>query len=81
MDLAWWILILPLLSFILIPFVPEKNRSLAGWLATLGIICSFLLTLKLAWLIMNEKFFPTQYGLIPWIVIPGLRLEFGVFRI
>ena len=77
-NLTWWILLLPFISFLLIPLVPEKNRTLAGWLACLGIFLSFLLSLKLALPLFQGKEIIPHQNILQWIVLPDLRIEFGI---
>ncbi len=78
MDWAWWILLLPFVSFLLIPLVPERNRRLAGWLACLSIFLSFLLSLKLALPLFQGKEIAQHQNILQWIVLPDLRIEFGI---
>src|SRR3989338_1691013 len=75
---AWLILFLPLAAFLLIPLVPEKKRTLGGWLACAGMFCAFALTAKIAWPIFAGQPFHSFHASIEWILIPNLQLEFGV---
>jgi NADH-quinone oxidoreductase subunit L len=78
MNWAWWILFLPLISFLIIPLVPEKNRTLAGWLACFTIFVSFLLSLKLALPLFQGKEMEAYQITLPWITLPDLKLELGL---
>ena len=71
------ILFLPLASFVLIPFVPEKKRILGGWLATLSMTAAFFLALKLAMPLLRSGRFDRLESSFPWIVLPNLKFEFG----
>ncbi len=75
---ALLILFLPFFSFLIIPFIPEKNRIWAGWLAFAAIFASFLLSLKLFWAISQDPSFEGFQSAISWISLPQLQLELGV---
>ena len=75
---AWWIVVLPFISFLFTPLVSEKKRVLAGWIAFGSMIFAFLLSLKLAWPMLHGEPFQTQYTSIEWILLPDLELEFGL---
>ncbi|OGW86435.1 MAG: NADH-quinone oxidoreductase subunit L [Omnitrophica bacterium RIFCSPHIGHO2_02_FULL_46_11] len=78
-HIAWWILFFPLISFAIIPFIPEAKRIFAGWIACVGIFFSFLITLRFARPMFDAGEFHTWYSKINWILIPGLQLELGFF--
>ena len=75
---TWWILILPLISFVLIPLVPEKRRMFSGWIASISIFLSFLLSLKLTWTLFQGNSLPLTLASIQWIILPSLQLDFGL---
>lgn len=77
-QIAALILFLPLISFLLILFIPEKNRNLSGWLACAGIFGSFLLSAKLFWALTQNHSFEFVQSAVPWITLPQLHLELGV---
>ena len=74
----WSILCLPLISFLLIPLVPEKKRIFSGWIAVISMIFAFLLSLKLAWSFFHGVAFSLDTNSIGWIVLPGLQLELSL---
>jgi NADH-quinone oxidoreductase subunit L len=78
MDWTWWILFAPLISFLVIPLIPEKNRLLAGWLACFGIFISFLLSLKLAIPLFQGKELEAYQITLQWITLPDLKIELGL---
>ncbi|MBI3999772.1 MAG: NADH-quinone oxidoreductase subunit L [Candidatus Omnitrophica bacterium] len=77
-EWVWWILLLPLISFLMIPLVPEKKRAFGGWIAFSSMLLSFLLTLKLAWPLFSGEPFHTLHTSIRWISIPALSFELGL---
>ena len=74
---TWLILFLPLVSFFLLPLIPEEKRKLGGWLACGSMIFSFLLTLELALPLFHGEILHMYHIPTEWIVLPGLKLEFG----
>src|SRR3989338_969262 len=74
----FWILCLPFISLLAILLVPEKNKTAAGWISFIGIFAAFLLSLKLFWSLSSNHSLETMQQEIPWILLPALRLEFGV---
>ncbi|MBI4372499.1 MAG: NADH-quinone oxidoreductase subunit L [Candidatus Omnitrophica bacterium] len=77
-EWVWWILLLPFISFLVSPFIPEKARALSGWIAFGTIFLAFLLTLKLAWPLFSGNTFRTFHTSIQWILIPALAFELGL---
>src|SRR3989338_8249507 len=77
-EWVWWILFLPLISFLVVPLVPEKKRVFAGWIAFGSMLLSFLLTLKLAWPLFSGEPFHALHTSVRWISIPALSLELGL---
>ena len=75
---TWLILFLPLVSFVLLPFVPEEKRKFGGWIACASMLFAFILTLKLALPLFQGEIFHIYHTPLEWISLPGLKLEFGL---
>lgn len=75
---TWWILLLPFISFLLIPLISESKRKLGGWLACGSMGLAFLLTLKLALPLFQGEILHMYHVPTEWIMLRDLKLEFGL---
>ena len=75
---TWLILFLPLISFVLLPLIPEEKRKFGGWVACGNMLFAFILTLKLALPLFQGEIFHIYHAPLEWISLPGLKLGEGV---
>lgn len=73
----WLILFLPFIAFVIVTFIPERNRKWAGWIASASLAGSFLLSLSLALPMFREKHIDTQTLSLDWIRLPNFAIDFG----
>jgi NADH-quinone oxidoreductase subunit L len=78
MEQAWWILFSPFVAFLTIQIVPERTRTLAGWIAFTGIFISFLLTVQFAIPLFQAGHLDPHVLSLEWIGLSQLKLSIGV---
>lgn len=76
-NLALVLLLSPFLGFLINVFFGKKlGKNLSGWIGTLAVVVSFLVTL-LFFMQINQTGKAVQISLFDWIQISNFRVDFG----
>jgi NADH-quinone oxidoreductase subunit L len=80
MELAWWILFLPLAAFLIISFVTWPNRKLSGIVTVTAIglsaVCAIITLVRVLALSQHETY--SWESVWHWLTVGPVQIDFGI---
>ncbi|MBE3575036.1 MAG: NADH-quinone oxidoreductase subunit L [Firmicutes bacterium] len=75
-NLAWWVVFLPLLAFLLISLVTRPHRKLSGWITILAVGASFVLSVAILLDMLARP--GARESAWQWLSLGPVHVELGV---